>query len=331
MAQISRRAVLLGVVGVGLAACSKPPLSRASPRTTTQSQPDTQRNPRPGTLGRHPAALAAHRQAAEERAQGAARRGRGQGARQPPRASADAASTRPTSSSSNSRATGTRRATAGPGSFRSSTPGWPTASSQCAPSGRSTSRCSSPMDAMIGNTGAAPWVVNYVKHYRAHLEGTALVHEHPRHRLVRHRSVAGLHLQRSDLLRPGGHLPSGDARQADQAVPFGAAAAVLPLRLDPQRGQRPAGQTRPLDQDPLQGRRLFHGLQLRQEDEALSAQHAVGSTRAGRRHSGVDRQRARDQGEAALRQDLPRRGHEEPLHDIIKTEAGSTTSTAAAT
>ena len=29
----------------------------------------------------------------------------------------------------------------------------------------------SPMEALIGNTGAAPWVVNYVKHYRAHLEG----------------------------------------------------------------------------------------------------------------------------------------------------------------
>ena len=29
----------------------------------------------------------------------------------------------------------------------------------------------SPMDAIIGNTGAAPWVINYVKHNRAHLEG----------------------------------------------------------------------------------------------------------------------------------------------------------------
>ena len=29
----------------------------------------------------------------------------------------------------------------------------------------------SPMDAIIGNTGAAPWVVAYVKHHRAHLEG----------------------------------------------------------------------------------------------------------------------------------------------------------------
>jgi hypothetical protein len=29
----------------------------------------------------------------------------------------------------------------------------------------------SPMNALIGNTGAVPWVINYVKHYRAHLEG----------------------------------------------------------------------------------------------------------------------------------------------------------------
>jgi Protein of unknown function (DUF3048) C-terminal domain/Protein of unknown function (DUF3048) N-terminal domain len=29
----------------------------------------------------------------------------------------------------------------------------------------------SPIHALIGNTGAAPWVANYVEHYRAHLEG----------------------------------------------------------------------------------------------------------------------------------------------------------------
>jgi hypothetical protein len=29
----------------------------------------------------------------------------------------------------------------------------------------------SPMNAIIGNTGAAKWVINYVKHYRKHLEG----------------------------------------------------------------------------------------------------------------------------------------------------------------
>ena len=30
----------------------------------------------------------------------------------------------------------------------------------------------SPINALIGNTGAAPWVINYVKHNRAHLKGT---------------------------------------------------------------------------------------------------------------------------------------------------------------
>jgi hypothetical protein len=58
------------------------------PDTTTQSQPDPQRDPRPGTLDRRAAALAAHRETVEERGQGAARRGCGQGARQSPRASA---------------------------------------------------------------------------------------------------------------------------------------------------------------------------------------------------------------------------------------------------
>ena len=29
----------------------------------------------------------------------------------------------------------------------------------------------SPIHALIGNTGAAPWVINYVKHYRAYLDG----------------------------------------------------------------------------------------------------------------------------------------------------------------
>ena len=46
----------------------------------------------------------------------------------------------------------------------------------------------------------------------------------------------------------------------------------------------------------------------------------MGTARAGRRHPDVDRQRAGDQGEAALRQDLPGRGHDEPLHDIINTK-----------
>jgi hypothetical protein len=38
-------------------------------------------------------------------------------------------------------------------------------------SGLSSNSLLSPMHALIGNTGAAPWVTNYVRRYRAHLEG----------------------------------------------------------------------------------------------------------------------------------------------------------------
>ena len=51
--------------------------------------------------------------------------------------------------------------------------------------------------------------------------------------------------------------------------------ALLPIRLDARRGQRHASK-RGRSQDPLQGRQLLHGLRLRQEDEALSAQRAMG-------------------------------------------------------
>ena len=110
--------------------------------TTSQSQPDTQRDAQPGPLGRHPAALAAHRQAAEGREQGAARRGGGQGAGQPARASAARHRQGRHRLRRAGGLSGRRRATAGPGSSRCSTPGWPTPSSRCGPSGRSTSRCS---------------------------------------------------------------------------------------------------------------------------------------------------------------------------------------------
>jgi len=43
MAQISRRAVLLGVVGVGLAACSKPPAQPSVPPTPPSSPSPTPR------------------------------------------------------------------------------------------------------------------------------------------------------------------------------------------------------------------------------------------------------------------------------------------------
>ena len=89
MGQISRRAILVGVVGVGLAACSKPSARlSAPPDTTAHSQPDPRCDAQPVALGRRAAALAAHREAAEGQGQGASRRGCGQGARQSQRASA---------------------------------------------------------------------------------------------------------------------------------------------------------------------------------------------------------------------------------------------------
>ena len=95
----------------------------------------------------------------------------------------------------------------------------------------------SPMDAIIGNTGAAHWMINYVKNHSQHLEG-----------MLSYLNTNGTgaygtdqsrvyQLPGPDLLRPGHHLPSEGAGQADQTVPPRAAAAVLPGRLQRQGGQ----------------------------------------------------------------------------------------------
>ena len=69
MPQISRRAALLGVVGALARRLFEALRStERAPDTTIQSQSDTQRDAQPGPLGRRAATLAAHRQAAEERA-----------------------------------------------------------------------------------------------------------------------------------------------------------------------------------------------------------------------------------------------------------------------
>jgi hypothetical protein len=122
----------------------------------------------------------------------------------------------------------------------------------------------SPIHALIGNTGASPWVVNYVKHYRAHLEGLLSFMN------TRRTGSYGIDASRVYTL-------NGD-NYYDKAV------ICHPATL----AQQTKRQTRPLDQDPLQGRQLLHGLRLRQEDEALSAQHAMGSARAGRWQSSGD-------------------------------------------
>ena len=262
MRRISRRAALLGVVGAGLAACSKakPPVHRPERhRSTSGPHPGTNLDAQPEPPGRHPATLAAHRQAAEGQEQGAARGRGGQGARQPAGASA----------ARHRRGRHRLRPAGGlPGRLGLQ---------------RDPARPRVPLpDARHGRAGAVhparrhpaaqPDGRDHRQHRRREVggqlrqalprppRGHALVPGHGRHRLVRHRPVARLHVQRPDLLRPRHHLPPEDAGQADQAVPQRTPAAVLPFRLDPQGGQRRPGQARPLGQGPLQGRRLLHGL-----------------------------------------------------------------------
>ena len=149
-------------------------------------------------------------------------------------------------------------------------------------------------------------MINYVKHYRKHLEGMLSY--------MNTRGTGSYGTDPSRVYTYNGQTYYDRATichpkvLAKQTKRFRSGPPQLVLPVAPRRTEVSAaqGQDGSHDQDPLQGRRLLHGLQLRQEDEALSAQHAVGSARAGRRHPGVDRQRAGDQGEAALRQDLPR-------------------------
>ena len=90
----------------------------------------------------------------------------------------------------------------------------------------------SPIDALIGNTGASPWVVNYVKHYRAYLEGllsymkTYRTGSYGIDQSRVYTLTVTTYYDRAVICHPK------IARQADQTVPYRAAAAVLPLCLD---------------------------------------------------------------------------------------------------
>ena len=110
----------------------------------------------------------------------------------------------------------------------------------------------SAIEALIGNTGAAPWVINYVKHYRAHLEGM-LSYLNTKGTGSYGTMLAGVQLERQGLLRPGDHLPPEDPCPADQAIPFRAAAALLPFAVERRRGQRYPGQACGSIKIPYQG------------------------------------------------------------------------------
>ena len=116
----------------------------------------------------------------------------------------------------------------------------------------------SPMNAIIGNTGAAPWVVNYVKHYRAHLEG-----------MLSYMNTLGTGSYGTDQSRVYTYNGQTYYDRATTCHPkvlakqtkrfrTGPPQSYFPFASTPQRGQHAEGQEGPRDQGALQGRRLLH-------------------------------------------------------------------------
>ena len=160
----------------------------------------------------------------------------------------------------------------------------------------------SPMDAIIGNTGAAKWMINYVKNYRAHLEA-----------MLSYLATRGTGSYGTDQSRVYQYQGQTYYDRATTCHPKVLAKQTKRFRDGPPQRVLPRspraskevstveGQEGPHGPGPVQGRRLPHGLHLRQVLGALPAQHAVGPARPGRRQAGLDRQRAGHQGAPALR------------------------------
>jgi hypothetical protein len=167
MAQISRRAVLLGVVGVGLAACSKPsapptPASTPSPipGATASPSPSVDTRPRWPLTGKLLEDEGkAHRAAVAVKVPDNRREHPQRGIDQADIVFVELEGYRDASGYS-----GTRLVPV----FHSRMPGAVAPVRSIRPVDIP---LLSPIHALIGNTGAANWVVNYVEHYRAHLEG----------------------------------------------------------------------------------------------------------------------------------------------------------------
>ena len=167
MAQISRRAVLLGVVGVGLAACSKPS-APPTPAPTPSPIPGATASPSPSVDTRPRWPLTGKLLEDEGKARRAAVAVKvPDNRREHPQRGIDQADIvfvelegyRDASGYS-----GTRLVPV----FHSRMPGAVAPVRSIRPVDIP---LLSPIHALIGNTGAANWVVNYVEHYRAHLEG----------------------------------------------------------------------------------------------------------------------------------------------------------------
>jgi Protein of unknown function (DUF3048) N-terminal domain/Protein of unknown function (DUF3048) C-terminal domain len=168
MAQISRRAVLLGVVGVGLAACSKPSAPPTPALPTPSPIPGATASPSPSVDTRPRWPLTGKLLEDEGKARRAAVAVKvPDNRREHPQRGIDQADIvfvelegyRDASGYS-----GTRLVPV----FHSRMPGAVAPVRSIRPVDIP---LLSPIHALIGNTGAANWVVNYVEHYRAHLEG----------------------------------------------------------------------------------------------------------------------------------------------------------------
>jgi hypothetical protein len=171
MAPISRRAVLLGVVGAGLAACSKPSAQQSPPPTppsTLSPIPTATPSPSPSVDTRPRWPLTGKLLKDQEKARHAAVAVKVPDNRRehPQRGinEADIVFVELEGYRDLSGYSGTRLV--------------PVFHSHIADSVAPVRSIRpvdipllSPISALIGNTGASPWVVNYVKHYRAHLEG----------------------------------------------------------------------------------------------------------------------------------------------------------------
>ena len=171
MAQISRRAVLVGVVGVGLAACSKPSAQPSAPR---HHRPPSARSPvRPparlpsvDTRPRWPLTGKLLKDEGKARHAAVAVKVPDNRSEHPQRGidKADIVFVELEGYRDASGYSGTRLV-----------PVFHSRMAESVAPVRSIRPVDipllSPIHALIGNTGASPWVVNYVKHYRAHLEG----------------------------------------------------------------------------------------------------------------------------------------------------------------
>jgi Protein of unknown function (DUF3048) N-terminal domain/Protein of unknown function (DUF3048) C-terminal domain len=171
MAQISRRAVLLGVVGVGLAACSKPsgqPSAPPTPPPTPSLIPAATPSPSPSvdTRPRWPLTGKLLKEEGKARHAAVAVKVPDNRSEHPQRGidKADIVFVELEGYRDASGYSGTRLV-----------PVFHSLMAESVAPVRSIRPVDipllSPIHAVIGNTGAAPWVINYVEHYRAHLEG----------------------------------------------------------------------------------------------------------------------------------------------------------------